>query len=124
VYQPGQAQNFTPDFTTSIGSLSVIVKQPSHGLTAGQMVWYPAPIAASGIIITGPYLVTSVVDFNNYEITVGMGTDGTGSVALPIFTAATGSRWPCISRPTGSTTDWHFTSIFPRLLGASNYLAA
>ena len=90
-YQSGQAQNFTPSFTTVAGSLSVIVNQPAHSYSAGQMVWYPAPISASGIIIQGPYLVTSVQDFDNYEITVTQVPDGTGSVALPILAASSGS---------------------------------
>ncbi len=86
-YQTGQAQNFVPIFATAAGSLSVIVTQLAHGLATNDMVYYPMPIAASGIIIQGPYIVTSVVDPDHYEITVTHVPDGTGSVAVPVFAA-------------------------------------
>jgi hypothetical protein len=98
-YQMGQAQNFTPVFTTTSGSLSVIVHQPGHGLTNGEAVWYPGQIAASGIIIWGVYIVTSILGMDDYEITVANVPDGTGSVAMPIFTAINNSSSVAVHLP-------------------------
>jgi hypothetical protein len=90
-YQTGNAQNFAPVFIADSGSQSCQVTQTAHSLAAGQMVWYPAPISAGGVIVEGPYIVTSVVDFNNYEITLPMAADGSNTAVLPIFTTAVDS---------------------------------
>jgi hypothetical protein len=120
VYQTGtsQAQNFTPVFITTSGSLSVTVTQEAHGFAAGQMVWYPAPIAASGIIIQGPYIVTSVPDFNNYEITVTQTPDGSGSVALPILAAVQNQSLIAVQLPAhGLTAGEQFFINIPTMVG-------
>jgi|SRR5215469_2891895 len=69
LYTPSNAQSFAGSFTTTLFSLTVQVNQPLHGYANGTMVYYPIPISVGGIIIQGPYLVTAVIDQNNYQIT-------------------------------------------------------
>lgn len=79
-YFTGNAVNFLPAFTAPVGSRVWNVLQPQHGLRIGQMVYYPTQIEAGGIIISGAYIVTSIVDPNNYEITTTEPSSGTGVI--------------------------------------------
>lgn len=90
-YQLGTAQDFAPAFAADAGDTLVTVTQALHGLAAGSIVFYATAIAASGQVIQGSYLVTGVIDQNNYQITVPSAMDGTDSVALPVFATTAGS---------------------------------
>lgn len=90
-YQLGTAQNFAAVFTAIAGDTLVTVTQAAHGFGAGSMVFFGTAIAASGQVIQGTYLVTDVVDFDNYQIAVPTPMDGTNSVALPVFSTTAGS---------------------------------
>jgi hypothetical protein len=91
VYQRGTAQNFAPVITGAAGDMLATVTQAAHGFAAGSMVFFSTAIAASGQVIQGTYLVTSVIDFDNYQIGVPTPMDGTNSVALPVFSTTAGS---------------------------------
>ncbi len=90
-YQLGTAQNFAPVITADAGDMLATVTQVAHGFGAGSMVFFATPIAASGQVIQGTYLVGGIIDFDNYQITVPTPMDGTDSVALPVFSTTAGS---------------------------------
>lgn len=54
---------------------------------------------ASGVLVQGPYLVTSIQDANTYEITLQTPADGSNSVALPIITATALSSFFNVNLP-------------------------
>lgn len=98
-YTQGTPQNFAPVFTADAGSTTMTVTQAGHSRSAGAMTSFNTAVAASGMVIQGPYIVDTVVDENNYQITTAQAADGTNSVALPIFTATAGSSSIAIELP-------------------------
>lgn len=59
-----------PVFTTTSGASSVNVFEPSHGFIVGESSAFSVPTTIGGTTISGTYLVQSVVDANNYTISV------------------------------------------------------
>lgn len=90
-YQMGTAVDFDPVFEADAGSTTVTVTQAAHGLGAGAIAYYTTALAASGQVIQGSYLVTTVVDADTYQIEVPSAMDGTDTVALPVFATTQGS---------------------------------
>lgn len=90
-YQLGAGQNFAPVLTANAGSTTVTVTQAAHSLAAGDMAFFATAIAASGQVIQGGYLVTTVVDADNYQIEVATPMDGTNTAVLPVFTTTAAS---------------------------------
>lgn len=90
-YQMGDGQDFAPVITGTAGSTIANVTQALHSMAAGDMAFFATAIAASGQVIQGGYLVDTVVDENNYQITLPTPMDGTDTVALPMFTTTAGS---------------------------------
>lgn len=90
-YQMGTGQDFAPVITGTAGEMIATITQAEHSMGAGDMAYFTTAIAASGQVIQGGYTVQTVVDQDNYQITVPTPMDGTNSVALPIFTAVSGN---------------------------------
>lgn len=76
----------TSPFTTTSGSATVKVTHNSHGALAGNYVSYSGASTIGGLTINGEYVVASVIDANNYNITAsstaGSSTTGGGSVSV------------------------------------------
>jgi hypothetical protein len=79
-YFTGNDVNFLPAFTAPAGSTVWNVYQPQHGYRLGQMVWYPGQVSAGGIVIGGAYIISGIVDPNNYQITTAEPSSGTGNI--------------------------------------------
>jgi hypothetical protein len=79
-YFTGNDVNFLPAFTAPPGSTVWNVYQPQHGYRLNQMVWFPGQVAAGGIIIGGAYIISGIVDANNYNITTTEPSSGTGNI--------------------------------------------
>lgn len=82
-----QTDNVAVAFTTTITTTTVKITDNGHGAAVDDWVLIPVPVAVGGLIIQGFYQVVTVVDGNNYTITVA--TPATASVtaggAVPLF---------------------------------------
>lgn len=58
-----------PIFTTTNGTAFVNVEIDAHGLVVGNNVNFPIATTGNGVTIQGHYIVTSIVDANNFQIT-------------------------------------------------------
>ena len=58
-----------PFFTTFANSTSVQVTLYNHGLLSGQVFNVEVQTSVAGITLLGPYIVASVIDANNFNIT-------------------------------------------------------
>lgn len=61
--------NVTVSFTTVSTSTNVKVTDAGSGAVAGNTILIVNPIAVGGLILQGTYLIQSVIDANNYNIT-------------------------------------------------------
>lgn len=71
-----------PPFTTENNpSLNVTVEDLGHGAQVGDYVTFSGGItgASSGIFVDGEYIITSVIDSDNYTITVASAATGPGA---------------------------------------------
>ena len=90
----------TAPFTTENSpSLNVTVLDTNHGAQKGDYVTFSGGIvgASSGIFVDGEYIITSIVDNNNYTITVasaatGPGAAGEGGTPLAEYDISTGGE--------------------------------
>lgn len=92
-YDIGNPVNLTNAFSTTIGSPSIAINQPQHGLLPGNWISINVPVAIAGLVLQGFYTVTSVIDVNNYTITASANATATvvaGGV-VPTFTTTLGS---------------------------------
>jgi hypothetical protein len=74
----------TAPFTTENSpSLNVTVLDANHGAQKGDYVTFSGGIvgASSGIFVDGEYIITSIIDNNNYTITVASAATGPGAAA-------------------------------------------
>lgn len=75
----------TPSFTTTLSSSIVEVTDTASIAAAGNYVNILNPISVGGLILEGPYLITDIVDANNYHIDAGQlataGATNTGTAA-------------------------------------------
>ena len=71
-----------PAFTTVSGSATVEVGFANHGLVVGNTFVFPIPTTANGVTISGTYVVTSVVDANNFDIAVTTQASGSGTFSM------------------------------------------
>lgn len=90
-YQLGTGQNFAAVITGTTGDTTATIVQVAHSFAAGDLAYFSTAIAASGQVIQGAYLVTTVVDADTYQIPVPTPMDGTNTTALPVFTAVSGN---------------------------------
>jgi hypothetical protein len=57
-----------PFFTTTSGSATVNVLEPSHGLSVGEQTPVFVPVTVGGVTLSGAYLAQTVTDANNFTI--------------------------------------------------------
>lgn len=60
--------NLTNPFTTTSGSTSVNVADSAHGRVAGDFADFSGATAVGGLTLNGEFLITGVVDANNFTI--------------------------------------------------------
>ena len=108
-------------FTTILNSTTVKVTQSSHGQVAGNYVVFNNATSVAGIIINGEYLITNIIDADNYDIvaateatssTTGGGTPNViyliaihqvTNSALPVW-GAEGAEWGAVGTLWGTGT--------------------
>lgn len=82
----------TVDFSTSVGSAVVTVGDPGTNMTIYDVVVINTPVSVGGIVLYGPYRVTTALGANSYEITAA--DLATGAVAnggaVPSFATVSG----------------------------------
>lgn len=72
-----------PEFTTTNGQPTVQVTLDNHGLSATtSSVDFALPTTVGGVTITGAYIVASVIDANNFTITVDEGATSAASAYM------------------------------------------
>lgn len=86
--------NFTPDFTTTSGSPTVVIDDPNIAdVTTYDSVYFNTPVSVGGVVLSGLYVIDQVTGATSYEITAG--ADATASVssagAVPVFDTTLGS---------------------------------
>lgn len=86
--------NFTPDFTTALGSPVVEIDDPNiTTVTSFDSVFFNTPISVGGIILSGLYPIETVTGANSYTIRATM--NATAAVvsggAVPVFTTVVDS---------------------------------
>lgn len=69
-------------YTTTSGSPIVTVVLPSHGLIVGTGYVAAVPTTVGGLVIGGPYSVTTVVDINTFRISAGSAASSGATVAV------------------------------------------
>lgn len=80
--------NLAPAFTTTMSSTTVKITDAANGALVGDRVNVVVPVSIGGIVLQGWYTVTTVVDVNNFEITVASAATsaaGPGGT-VPLFT--------------------------------------
>ena len=100
-FQCGAPVNLAPAFTTTLGSTSVNVNQPQHGMVPGNWIAVTVPVAVGGIVLLGFYSVTTVIDGDHYTITVpsaALSAAGPGGL-VPSFTTTLGSVYATVTLP-------------------------
>lgn len=71
-----------PVFTTTNTSSIVNVNLTAHGTTAGVVVVFPIATTANNVTILGAYTVNTVVDANNFTITVSSTANASSSFSM------------------------------------------
>lgn len=71
-----------PVFITSSGSAIVEVTLASHGLAVGDIVVFPLATTFNGVTIQGDYTVGTVIDANDFDITVSTQATASGSHSM------------------------------------------
>ncbi len=71
-----------PVFTTLLDSAIVSVYLKEHGVSAGETAVFQSAATGNGVTISGGYNVLSVVDANNFTITVSAQANASGSFAM------------------------------------------
>ena len=91
VYEINAATNATatvngggvvPVFTTALSSIIVAVNLPSHGLSVNQFVTFQIPTSGNGITINENYIVTGVLDVNDFNIASSNQATAAGSFPM------------------------------------------
>ena len=120
-FQMGSAVNLTTGaFSTTALSTSVTVYQVNHGLIPGNWVSFPIQVAIGGIVIYGFYQVTTVIDANDYTITLASAaiTSVPLSGTVPVFTAIQGSSTISVALTNhGLYAGQYFTVYAPTAIG-------
>lgn len=85
--------NIAPSFSTTAGSTTVGVTNTAHGAGVGDWVNIVDTVSVGGVLLQGFYIVTGVLDANNY--TIATGNPATSTVAnggaVPLFTTTASS---------------------------------
>lgn len=86
--------DFTPDFTTTIGSAVVEIDDPNiDTVTTYDSVFLSTPVSIGGIVVSGLYPITLVTGTTTYQITARENATASesGAGAVPDFTTTSGS---------------------------------
>jgi hypothetical protein len=89
-----KTSNITPNFTTVTGSPIITVTDTANGAATSDWVNITVPVSVGGQIIQGFYQVQTVIDANNYTITIAPKvaiTTITNGGSVPAFTTTMGS---------------------------------
>jgi hypothetical protein len=92
-YTFGTNINQAVNYSTINGSTLVKVTQPNHGLLQGLPINIVIPVAIANLLLQGFYIIASVVDANNYNITSAVAATSTvnNAGAVPQFVATLNS---------------------------------
>ncbi len=72
-----------PEFTTVLNSPTVKVTLPAHGQVAGNDIVFPIATTVGGVTISGRYIIQTIVDSDNFDITAPFGaTSSAGPTAM------------------------------------------
>lgn len=84
--------NVTPNFSTTMGSGVVNIVVSNHGLITGNWINITTPVAVGGIVLSGFYQVTTVINANIFSILSPVAATSTVSSggAIPLFIATAG----------------------------------
>ena len=69
MYESASVGVLTNPFSTTLGSKTITVNHPSHGLLVRDNVYYIGTEDVGGLDIGGQYIVRTVIDPDNYTIT-------------------------------------------------------
>lgn len=89
-YQLPTAANPT-SLETTMGSASVLVNQPNHGLIPGMWVSVVTQIAIGGIVVGGFYPVVTVPSPDSFTITADVALSSSALGVVPLYTSDSGS---------------------------------
>jgi hypothetical protein len=92
-----------PVFTVTSGSATVQVTFIGHGLSVGSTFFFPISTTADGVTISGNYIVTGVVDANNFNISANTQATGNGTFAMNTTGFAEIVYYIAIGPPTAGT---------------------
>lgn len=100
-YQLGAPVSLAAQMTTVLGSTTVTIHWPNHGLSVGEYMQVVIPVSVGGIVLQGFYQVGSVPDSNDFTVTVPVAA--TAAVTLggqvPLFTTQSGSMLISVNLP-------------------------
>lgn len=109
-----------PAFSTVLGSPIVAINFPNHGLTAGNFFNLETPVSVGGVLVNNFQQVTTVIDLNNFTITLGVNATSTvnnGGV-LPTFGVSAGSANITVVQPVhGLVPGLAFNAQLPTVVG-------
>lgn len=125
----------TDPFSTTDTSTTVNVADVAHGLVVGQYVYFDNATAVGGITIDGEYIVTLVVDADNYQIehsSAATSTAGPGGGTVDIdyelgpggVTVTAGGGWGISTWGTGTWGSFHASTTYlqyPRYWSMDKY---
>ena len=120
LFQVGNAVNIPVSFTTVAGSTNVTINWPAHNLFATEWINVQVPVSVGGVIIQGFFQATSIIDVNNFTITIPSAalTSVNAGGVVPQFTTQMGSATVFVSFPNhGLTTGQNFTVQIPTSVG-------
>lgn len=86
--------NFTPLFSTTIGSPLVTIIDPNiSNVTLYDSIFFNTPISVGGLILSGLFPITLIVGVTSYQITAASNATAnvTNGGAVPVFTTTTAS---------------------------------
>jgi hypothetical protein len=78
-YQMGEADDITPNVSTTNGDDEVTITWTDHGLVADQWISISTPVAIGGLVLFGFYQVVSVPSTSTFTISAGSNATSTTS---------------------------------------------
>lgn len=100
-FQLSQTLNVAPAFSTTSGQPSIRAVVANHGLSIGSYFGLSVPVAIDSLLLSGFYLVTSVIDANTFTFNAAgnaSSTTGPGGT-VPSFTTTLGSSFVSVTLP-------------------------
>ena len=119
-FDVGNGVNVAVNMSTVANSTTATIYWPNSNVYASEWINVTIPVAIGGIVIQGFYQVASVIDANNFTITLtspAKTTVNNGGV-LPQFTSQLGSATVYVSLPNhGYVVGQYFTVQIPTTVG-------